>query len=347
MSTRSGRDFDEEGQRVTHPHVLLLMGQGTFDLQFREPQLDRLRELAVVGDPIRLDALDGARLSEADVIITSWGAPPITVAHLDAAPRLRAVLHAAGSVRGLLPDEAWERGIVVTSAADENARPVAEYTLAAIIFAGKRAPFLAAEARTRRDQWSFADQGESLTNRGRTIGLVGWSRIGRRTAEMLALLETGAVLVADPTITPDDLAGTGAELVDLPELLRRSDVVSLHAPSLPETYHLIGARELALMPDGATLVNTARGAIVDTAALEREASSGRLSAILDVTDPEPLPPTSVLYDLPNVMITPHIAGSLGSEARRMSDQALDELERLVLGQPVQAPVTREHLVVGA
>ena len=135
--------------------------------------------------------------------------------------------------------------------------------------------------------------------------------------------------------------------MDLPELLRRSDIVSLHAPALPETHHLIGAEQLALMPDGATLVNTARGALVDTAALEREALTGRLSAILDVTDPEPLPATSVLHDLPNVMLTPHIAGSLGSEARRMSDHALDELARLVAGEPVRSPVTREQLATSA
>ncbi len=336
---------------TARPRVLLLMNQGTFDLQFHAPQLQRLRELAQVGEPLRLDELDSpqarAQLAVADVVLTSWGAPPITAEHIEAAPRLRAILHAAGTVRGLVPDEAWDRGIVVSSAADENARPVAEFTLAAIILAGKRAPFLAAEARTRRDRWSFGDERGDLTNRGRTIGLVGWSRIGRRTAELLDLLETEAVLVADPTITAADLAGTGAELVDLPELLRRSDVVSLHAPALPETHHLLGAAELALMPDGATLVNTARGVLVDTAALEREASSGRLFAVLDVTDPEPLPASSVLYDLPNVMLTPHIAGSLGSEARRMSEHALDELARVAAGEPVLAPVTREHLVVGA
>jgi len=336
---------------AARPRVLLLMSQGTFDLQFHAHQVDRLRDLAVVGEPLRLDDLDGAdgrtQLAAAEVIVTSWGAPPITPAQLAAAPRLRAILHAAGTVRGLVPDEAWARGIVVTSAADENARPVAEYTLAAIILAGKRAPFLAAEARTRRDRWSFADERGDLSNRGRTVGIVGWSRIGRRTVELLDVLETDAVLVADPTITADDLRGTGAQLVDLPELLRRSDIVSLHAPALPETRHLIGAAELALMRDGATLINTARGVLVDTAALEREAVAGRLFAILDVTEPEPLPATSILYDLPNVMLTPHIAGSLGSETRRMSDHTLDELERLILGQPVLTPVTREHLVVGA
>lgn len=340
---------------MTHPgnppHVLLLMNQGTFELQFQASQIERLRQLAVLGEPVRLDDLDGpearAQLAGADVLITSWGAPSITSEHLAAAPRLRAVLHAAGTVRGLVPDEAWDRGIVVTSAADENARPVAEFTLAAIILAGKRAPFFAASARTRRDGWSFADERGDLSNRGRTVGIVGWSRIGRRTVELLDLLETADVLVADPTITAADLAGTGARLVDLPELLRRSDIVSLHAPALPETRHLVGAEELALMPDGATLINTARGVLVDTAALEREVAPGRLYAILDVTDPEPLPASSVLYDLPNVMLTPHIAGSLGSEARRMSDHTLDELERVIAGEPVLAPVTREHLVVGA
>src|SRR6478609_5193201 len=126
------------------------MNQGTFELQFQAPQIERLRQLAVLGEPVRLDDLDGpearAQLADADVLITSWGAPPITSEHLAAAPRLRAVLHAAGTVRGLVPDEAWDRGIVVTSAADENARPVAEFTLAAIILAGKRAPFSATAA---------------------------------------------------------------------------------------------------------------------------------------------------------------------------------------------------------
>jgi phosphoglycerate dehydrogenase-like enzyme len=124
-------------------------------------------------------------------------------------------------------------------------------------------------------------------------------------------------------------------------------VLSLHAPSLPETRHMIGAAELAALPPHAVLINTARGALIDTAALERACAERDLHAILDVTEPEPLPATSPLYDLPNVVLTPHIAGSLGSETRRMAAAALTELERYAAGQPPLAPVTRQTLAVQA
>jgi phosphoglycerate dehydrogenase-like enzyme len=105
-------------------------------------------------------------------------------------------------------------------------------------------------------------------------------------------------------------------------------VVTLHPPVLDDTIGMIDAEMLALMPDGATLINTARGAIVDHAALERELRSGRISAVLDVTDPEPLPTRSPLYDLPNVFLTPHIAGSMGTELRRIGDDVVASLEHL-------------------
>jgi phosphoglycerate dehydrogenase-like enzyme len=130
-------------------------------------------------------------------------------------------------------------------------------------------------------------------------------------------------------------------------VLRSVDVLSLHAPLLPETIGMIGARELALLRDGATLVNTARGALIDTDALTRECASGRLDAILDVTDPEPLPDDSPLYDLPNVSITPHISGSLGSETFRLTDAALDELQRWVNGEALTSQVTMADLGMAA
>lgn len=110
---------------------------------------------------------------------------------------------------------------------------------------------------------------------------------------------------------------------------------------------MLGATELALMRDRSTLINTARGALVDTVALEAECNAGRLNAILDVTEPEPLPPDSPLYDLPNVVVTPHIAGSQGNETRRMSRKVLDELERFARGLPLKGSISREELEVMA
>jgi len=138
-------------------------------------------------------------------------------------------------------------------------------------------------------------------------------------------------------------APPGTELVGLDELCARSTVVSVHAPELPATYRMIGARQLAAMPDGATLINTARGSLVDEEALLSHLRTGRLNAVLDVTDPEPLPETSVLHTLQNVSLTPHIAGSLNTETHRLTDRAIDELERLARGRPPLSPVRRTDL----
>ncbi|TMR11325.1 hydroxyacid dehydrogenase [Nonomuraea turkmeniaca] len=326
------------------------MDPAKFSVQFHEPQLRRLHDLVEVGDPIVTADLDAPavrrRLRDVEVLVTSWGCPPLTTERLADAPRLRAIFHCAGTVRTFVTDEVWRRGILVTNAADENAIPVAEFTLAAVIFAGKKAPFLAQDARRLRADWSFGAGRGELTNRGRTIGVVGFSRVGRRVVDRLRSLEVD-VLVADPYADPAAVSALGAGLLPLPELLPRCDVLTLHVPELPSTHHLIGAPELALLRDGTTVINTARGAVLDTAALERECATGRLDAILDVTDPEPLPATSLLYDLPNVMITPHIAGSLGSETRRMSESALDELERYLSGQPPRAAVTPDDFMVSA
>jgi phosphoglycerate dehydrogenase-like enzyme len=132
--------------------------------------------------------------------------------------------------------------------------------------------------------------------------------------------------------------------VTLSELLAGSDVVTLHAPLLPETRHMIGARELALMKDGATLINTARGGLVDHDALISELTAGRIHAVLDTTEPDVLPPTSPLYRLPNVLLTPHIAGSLGNETQRLSDHIIDEVERYARGQPLRHRVRFDDLV---
>ncbi|CAM5714991.1 glycerate dehydrogenase [Streptomyces badius] len=123
------------------------------------------------------------------------------------------------------------------------------------------------------------------------------------------------------------------ERTELDTLAAESDVVTIHAPELPGTRHLFDAPRLALMRDGATLVNTARGSLVDTEALVKEAVTGRLNAVLDHTEPEVLPAESPLYDLPNVLLTPHIAGSQGGELHRLADAAVDELERYAHGLP--------------
>lgn len=335
----------------TKPHALLVMDSDSVRAHFDQARLQHLAGLVTLGEPVWTDELDSpairARLSDVEVLLTSWGAPRLTAERLEAAPALQAVFHCAGSVRSLVGDEVWRRGIRVSNAAEANAIPVAEYTLAAVIFAGKKAPFLAADEQAAYQGWQHVNGYGDLSNFGRTVGIVGFSRTGRRVVDLLKCLEGVTCLVSDPYADRAEVEAAGAELVSLTEMLPRTDVLSLHAPALPDTHHLIGAAELALLPDHATVINTARGSLLDSAALAAECGSGRLFAILDVTDPEPLPADSPLRRLPGVMITPHLAGSLGSEIRRLTDHTLAELARWIAREPLRTEVTAEAMTLHA
>lgn len=135
----------------------------------------------------------------------------------------------------------------------------------------------------------------------------------------------------------------GVRNLPLDDVIGRADVLSLHAPALESTRHMIDARRLALLRDGCTLINTARGSLIDQAALTRELVSGRISAVIDVTEPEVLPATSPLYNLPNVLLTPHIAGAVGRERERLGEMAVAEVERFVKGQPLAHQVAAATL----
>ncbi|MFJ7272473.1 hydroxyacid dehydrogenase [Streptomyces sp. NPDC099050] len=296
--------------------------------------------------PARSEEALRRRLAVAEVLFTGWGCPPLDARALELMPELRAVVHSAGSVKHHVTAACWERGLRVSSSAAVNARPVAEYTLAAILFSNKRVLDSAHAYRAARSHIDPLRDYPAVGNYRRTVGLIGASLIGRRVLELLRPFDL-RVLVHDPYADPAALAAVGAEAVALDELLSRSDVVSLHAPDLPETRGLLDAARLALMPDGATLVNTARGSLVDTAALTAELVSGRLHAVLDHTEPEVLPADSPLYDLPNVLLTPHVAGSLGTELDRLAASAIEELDRYARGLDFHHPVDRAKLAHSA
>ncbi|MGJ0389807.1 hydroxyacid dehydrogenase [Microbacterium sp. CGR1] len=310
---------------------------------FAPQSLTRLRALVDLDErllaPEDPEALGAAAATE--ILITGWGAPQLDVRMLEALPRLRAVFHSAGTVKRIVSPELWERGIRVSSSADANAVPVAEYTLAMILLSAKNALESAVSYRATRDM-ALARPRDDVGAYGITVGIVGASRIGRRVLDLLRPFDVTTVLY-DPSLTPADAAARGTTLVSLHDLLRVSDIVSLHAPSLPATYRMLGAAELATMRDGATLINTARGSLVDTDALVAELTAGRLRAVLDVTDPEPLPAEHPLFSAPGVTLTPHIAGSLGNELRRMGSQTVDEIERFVTSGELDFEVRHRDL----
>jgi phosphoglycerate dehydrogenase-like enzyme len=324
------------GLAVKRPTVAVVM-----DEQHIEPLFGaggaRLAEFAEI---VPGRGYEGAGREHVDVLITGWGAPRVEREDLERMPRLRAILHAAGTVKPIVSDAVWDRGLVVASAAGANAQPVAEFTLAMILLAGKDVDGFRERYRHAPELARSADQG--LGNAGAVVGIVGASRIGRRVIELLRPFDL-RILVSDPTVGPDDPIAVDAELLSLRELARRADVVSIHAPLLPETEHLIDREVLAAMRDGATIVNTARGGLIDETALIAELSTGRLRAVLDVTEVEPLPLGHPLRSSPGVVLTPHVAGAQGNELRRLGDAVLADLKLVAAGSPPSQPIRQGDL----
>jgi phosphoglycerate dehydrogenase-like enzyme len=326
---------------TARPTVGIAMELRWMPLVLGDAAFAAIREMADVVLPVVQDdfAELGADLASVEVLITGWGSPRIDAHVLSTMPRLRAVLHAAGSVKGHLLPDVWRRGVVVTSAADANAMPVAEYVLAMILLAGKGVPARAAEYAT--DPAVLGAGHPDVGNLGRVVGIVGASRIGRRVIELLQPFDV-EVIVADPTLDRSATVGPAA-VVGIDELFRRADVISLHAPLLPETVGLVSGSRIASMRPGATLINSARGALVDEAALVDALRAGRIRAVLDVTVEEPLPMGHPLRQVPGVVLTPHVAGAQGNELRRLGDSVIADLRRIVAGSPPHAPVSLDAL----
>jgi phosphoglycerate dehydrogenase-like enzyme len=314
-------------------------------LLFPPPLMARLQKAVDIDTALVVrdftDPAAASALARAEMLVTGWGCPRLDAHALAAAPELRAVLHAAGSVRSLVGEALWRRGVAVSSAVTGNALPVAEYTLAMILLAGKDAFGHRERFRHTQAHPSPAET-SGIGNLGRRIGVIGASRVGRRLLELLRPFDF-RIFLYDPYVTADEAKALGAESLPLEELLRRSDIVSLHAPDIPETRRMLSRGRLALIREGGVVINTSRGALVDQDALTDELVSGRLSAVLDVTEPEPLPAGSPLYGLPNVFLTPHIAGSLGNELERLGLVVVAEVERLVAGLPLAHEVRRADL----
>jgi phosphoglycerate dehydrogenase-like enzyme len=176
-----------------------------------------------------------------------------------------------------------------------------------------------------------------------TLGIIGMGMIGRRLSQMLRTIDV-EIIVYDPYVQIEQARQCGAVLVSLEEVFKRSDVISLHAANLPETQRMIKGKHFQEMKPGATFINTARGALVDEtemAAVLRERLD--IWALLDVTYPEPPVFDSPLYVLPNVVLTPHIAGSMDNECRRMAEYMIDEYQRFRSGQPLLYRVTKDML----
>jgi phosphoglycerate dehydrogenase-like enzyme len=326
---------------MSKPSAVYILNRDAYDLVYGAEERRRIAELVdVLGAPQTSRSIWEHRdlLETADVLITGWGGPRLDEAFLDAAPRLKLVLFGAGSVSPLMTEAAWKRGIVVTSAYAANAIPVAEYTLSMILFSLKHGWQLSRATRQLRD---FPGRDGAPGCFGSTVGLVSLGIIARTLLKLLKQTDMN-VIAYDPFVTAADAAALGVELKTLPELFRLADVVSIHTPHLSETEGMIGGSHILSMKQGATLINTARGAVIrQDEMLQAAARRPDLQFVLDVVTKEPPEADSPFYTLPNVVLTPHIAGSVGRECHRMAQFMIEELERYRAGKPLQWLVTQE------
>ncbi|MDX3850166.1 2-hydroxyacid dehydrogenase [Streptomyces sp. AK02-01A] len=258
---------------------------------------------------------------------------PVTRKVLDSAPDLRLVVVGRGGPVNVNLDAAKERGVQVCNTPGRNAAATAEYTVGLMLTAMRRIPETSAALTAGRwagEFYTYDNCGPGLD--GARVGLIGCGAVGSRVARALTALGAEVGLY-DPYADPDTLSRSGTPVADLDDLLRRSDVVSLHARLTAETRGLLGARELALLPDGAVVVNCARGALLDEDALCDALESGRLAAAgLDVFAVEPPPPGSRLRTAPRLVMTPHLAGANTSVAHNAARMAAAEVSRFLRGE---------------
>jgi D-3-phosphoglycerate dehydrogenase len=294
------------------------------DLDVEERVLRAVGARLLVAPPGAEDEL-AALAPQADAILTNWR--PVTARVLDAATRCRTVARYGVGVDNIDVAHATELGIAVTNVPDFCTDEAADHTLLLLLALARR--FVPLTGDVRRGGWDNQAGGMPIRLRGRTLGLVGLGAIGSAVAARARALGMDVVAYRRSGQGRDGVRVT----TSLPDLLASADVVSLHVPLTGATRGIIGAAELAAMKDTAYLVNTARGGLVDTAALVRALDEGRIAgAALDVTDPEPLPPGHALRDHPAVIVTPHAAFYSDGAVAELAEKAAGNVARILRGE---------------
>ena len=274
-------------------------------------------------------------LREVELIFATWGMPALSPTQLHKLPNLKAVFYAAGSVQSFARPF-LERGILLCSAWAANGVPVAEWTLAQILLAGK-GYWMNMRAASQPQTRKGAPHGRG--NFGATVAILGAGQIGRRVIEFLQPFEL-KIIVFDPFLAAHDAEILGVETVSLDEAFARGQVVSNHLANLPATIGMLRGHHFAKLPTDATFINTGRGAtICENEFIEILRARPDMTALLDVTNPEPPHADSPFYELPNIYLTSHIAGSIGDETVRMADYMIAEWQRWQRGQELHCQVT--------
>ena len=311
---------------------------------------DKLAEstVAALGDQIEVRWVDGpdrekllAAVPEADALLVR-SATTVDAEVLAAAPKLKIVARAGVGLDNVDVDSATERGVLVVNAPTSNIHSAAEHALALLLSAARQIP--AADASLREHAWKRSSfSGTEIF--GKTVGVVGLGRIGQLVAQRLAAFETH-IVAYDPYVSPARAAQLGIELLPLDELLARADFISVHLPKTPETAGLIDKDALAKTKPGVVIVNAARGGLVDEAALADAVTSGHVRAAgIDVFSTEPCT-DSPLFDLPQVVVTPHLGASTEEAQDRAGTDVAASVKLALAGEFVPDAVNVGGGVVG-
>ena len=279
------------------------------------------------------------KIKAADVCITGWGCKCLDRSVLEGNDRLRLIAHTGGSVAGLASDYLYEKGIRVISGNKLYAESVAEGVIAYILASLRDIPLYSNEMHSG-DWQKNTGYNEGLLDQN--IGLVGFGAVARFLVKMLEVFRV-KIKAYDPFVPEQIFTQYGVIRAEsLEEVFAASKIISIHAPKVPQTYHMIGKELLAKIPDGALFINTARGSIVDENVLGEELQKGRFKAVLDVYEIEPLPAGSKLRGLRNVILMPHMAGPTVDRRKNVTLELLEDIKRFYNGQQLQHEIKQDY-----
>ena len=325
---------------MSKPKIGILVKTSLRERILSDEDLDKMKSFADVEiNPTDEDFTEDEAaefLAGKDGAMSSWRVTNLTPGILEKSPGLKIWAYGAGTVKGKICEEAWEKGVIVTSSAPAIADDVAELTMGFITIGLRRVILYMREMQANEP--ALKPRARSLYKR--TVGVISASQVGQRVMRLLKPYDV-RILLFDPFMPADRARDEfGAEVADLETIAKESDVVTIHAPKLEATYHMYNGTHFKLMKDDAVFVNTSRGDNIDEAALIEELEKGRLFAYLDVTSPEPPVADSPLRKLPNCVLTPHVAGL---QSYRIGNLVVEELRRCFAGEEQKFRVTREML----
>lgn len=330
------------------PRIGVNTSRATWDLVFDADSRARLAELGQLDDSSVPETPTTETIDEnlrgASIVLSSWGALPLTKEILDQCPNLRLIVHAGGSIKPLVTSALLSRRVRICSASHVNAVPVARFVLGIILVSAK-ALHQNAHALRQVGPPEWEQRRDELLHEYRhpRVGIVGFGEVSRK---LLHLLEPFPfeVGLSSNHITDSEAGHLRVVRRGVDELIEWSDILTLHAADIPKNRHLLNQKRLSRLASGSVLINTSRGSLLDEDALIERLRAGDLTAYLDVTESEPPAATSPLYRLENCILTPHIAGSMGEETHEMAKYAVNEIENWVKGRDLEHEIDTSTLV---